>query len=222
MGGKANAMSKPGRIPVKAAEKLSKDYKCPVVIVFALEGDGSSFCVTTYGASKALCRHAADLGNKFSEAVLSGVVVPAKEMPSRLPDAPAVFLGLKPGPVVRGGLDVQGRRRCGNCMSANVALPKGRAPTCLDCNATFLNPMPPELATAPAVETVEVGRDDLRVGDVLISKLDPGRTFLVEKIDTGANGHDWPYLVMRGEDGAEFDHDTSFDGLTSSYTIRKR
>jgi hypothetical protein len=59
-------------IPIKAAEKLSEQYNCPIVIVYAVLDGGEQFCVTSYGKSKALCRHAADLGRKLAEAILDG------------------------------------------------------------------------------------------------------------------------------------------------------
>ncbi len=84
-------MSKPGRVPIKAAEHISDAYKCPVVIVWALEGNGSSFCVTTYGKTKALCRHAADIGRKISEAIMDGSITPAQVEPLDLPNVPTIF-----------------------------------------------------------------------------------------------------------------------------------
>lgn len=69
------------------------------------------------------------------------------------------------------------------------------------------------------METREVGREDLKVGDTLVSKADPRRTFRVDKIDTGVNGHRWPYLVMRDRDGNLVEHDTSFDSLSATYTV---
>lgn len=86
-------MSKPARIPIKAAERLSKDYGCPVVVVFSLEGNGDTFGMTTYGASKALCRHAADLGKQFCEAVLNGTVAPSPIEPLDIPDKPMQWEG---------------------------------------------------------------------------------------------------------------------------------
>ncbi len=86
-------MSTPGRIPIKAAERISKAYECPVVIVFALEGKGDTFGVTTYGRSKALCRHAADLGKKFAEAIMNGTITPAETEPLDIPNVPTEWEG---------------------------------------------------------------------------------------------------------------------------------
>jgi len=70
----------PGEIPIGDARKISRERNQPVVIIFGLSGatKGESFNVTTYGATKALCRYAADIGQKFADAVLNGVVTPAK------------------------------------------------------------------------------------------------------------------------------------------------
>ncbi len=86
-------MANRANIPIKAAEDISKTYDCPVVIVFSIEGNGNTFGVTTYGRTKALCRHAADLGKKFSEAVLNGTVEPAQVEPMDIPDEPTQWEG---------------------------------------------------------------------------------------------------------------------------------
>ncbi len=86
-------MAKTGRIPIKAAEQLAYDYDCPVIVVWALDGNGDAFCVTTYGKSKALCRHAADIGRKISQAIMGGDIVPSQEEPTDLPNVPAVWKG---------------------------------------------------------------------------------------------------------------------------------
>jgi hypothetical protein len=91
-------MSKPGRIPIKAAERISKAHDCPMVVIFAIQDDGQEFCVTTYGETKKLCRHAADLGRKISESILDGRIAPAESEPTDLPDVPTEFIG-KLGPV---------------------------------------------------------------------------------------------------------------------------
>jgi hypothetical protein len=70
-------------------------------------------------------------------------------------------------------------------------------------------------------ETVELNRSDLQIGDVLVSKADPSRTYHVEKIETGMSGHGWPYLVMRDRDGSGVEHDTSFDSPSATYTVRR-
>lgn len=70
------------------------------------------------------------------------------------------------------------------------------------------------------MKTTEMSRADLKVGDTLVSKADRRRTFHVEEISTGVNGHGWPYLVMRDRDGGRFEHDTSFDAVTATYTVQ--
>lgn len=75
-------------VPIKDAERISRERNCPVVIIFTLEGNGESFGVTTYGKTKALCRHAADLGKKISQKVFSQEITPAQQEPKELPDIP--------------------------------------------------------------------------------------------------------------------------------------
>lgn len=69
-------------------------------------------------------------------------------------------------------------------------------------------------------QQVEVGRSDIRVGDTLVSKADNRRSWLVEEISTGVNGHGWPYLVMMGS-GGRVEHDTSFDSNSATYTVQR-
>lgn len=75
-------------ISISAAAELSRKFECPIVIIFALENEGGTFGVTSYGQTKKLCRHAADLARKFSKAVLEGVVCPAPTEPFDVPDQP--------------------------------------------------------------------------------------------------------------------------------------
>lgn len=70
---------------------MAKRHNCPVVLIYAIEPEAESFTVTTYGQTKALCRHAADLGRKFSQAVLGREVEPAMTEPLDVPDDPAIF-----------------------------------------------------------------------------------------------------------------------------------
>lgn len=76
------------RIPIAAAERLSKADDLPMVIIFAIGGDGQ-FCVTTYGKTKALCRCAAAYGEQIAEAVMKGIVEPPAHEPLHLPGVPA-------------------------------------------------------------------------------------------------------------------------------------
>jgi hypothetical protein len=79
---------KRSKIPIAEGERLSKKYEAPIVIVFAIQDKGDTFSVMTYGASKALCRHAASLGNQITEKVLSGAIAPEEVEPVHLPVAP--------------------------------------------------------------------------------------------------------------------------------------
>jgi hypothetical protein len=82
-------------IPIKDAEEISKRRGCPVVIIFGIDAIGDRFTVTTYGRSRKLCRHAADLGKKFSASVLNGTVTPAPAEPMQLPNAPTRWDGIR-------------------------------------------------------------------------------------------------------------------------------
>lgn len=84
----------PGRIPIGAARDLSRRYGCPMVVVFAITPSGDSFNLTTYGATKKLCKLAADIGDQFADAVLGGTVGPPETEPEGV-EVPAVFAGRK-------------------------------------------------------------------------------------------------------------------------------
>ncbi|HEV3312433.1 MAG TPA: hypothetical protein VG815_18125 [Chloroflexota bacterium] len=74
------------KIPIAEGKRLSEKYKAPVVIVFTILDGGDTINVMTYGQSKALCRHAGDLGKKITEKVLDGTIVPEQTEPLDLPD----------------------------------------------------------------------------------------------------------------------------------------
>jgi hypothetical protein len=80
-----------GKLPISAARKISEEHDCPMVLIFGIERSGDRFSITTYGETKALCRHAASLGTQFAEAVFSKEVHPEEMEPKHLPDVPAVF-----------------------------------------------------------------------------------------------------------------------------------
>lgn len=82
-----------GKIPIKEGERLSKQFDAPIVIVFSLHDGGDSFNVMSYGKSKALCRHAADIAKKIAEKVLNGTIAPSAEEPMDLPDRPTAWEG---------------------------------------------------------------------------------------------------------------------------------
>jgi hypothetical protein len=56
-------------------------------IVFTIH-EGNIFNVMTYGMTKALCRLAADYGNKIAEAILGSKITPATSEPTHLSDHP--------------------------------------------------------------------------------------------------------------------------------------
>ncbi len=76
------------KIPISEGERLSKKYKAPIVIVFTILDNGNTFNVLTFGASKPLCKHAADLGKKIADKVLNGEIVPSQEEPIDIPNVP--------------------------------------------------------------------------------------------------------------------------------------
>jgi hypothetical protein len=82
-----------GKIPISTARQVSERHGCPVVIIFGLEAEGNRFTVTTYGASKALCRHAASLAEQIAGAILDGTITPAASEPLELPDVPTEWDG---------------------------------------------------------------------------------------------------------------------------------
>jgi hypothetical protein len=79
-------------IPVSTARQVSERHGCPVVVIFGLEAEGDLFTVTTYGASKSLCRRAASLADQIADLVLHGTISPAKE-PPQLPNVPTEWDG---------------------------------------------------------------------------------------------------------------------------------
>ncbi len=67
-----------GKIPIKAVERLSEQYACRVVIVFGLNEDGDGFCLTTYGATVAKCKWAAEIGKQIADAIHHGTISAGK------------------------------------------------------------------------------------------------------------------------------------------------
>jgi hypothetical protein len=76
------------KIPIAEGRRISEKFKAPVVIVFTLLDNGDTFNVMTYGATKALCRHAASLGNQIADKVLNRDIEPEQIEPVHLPDEP--------------------------------------------------------------------------------------------------------------------------------------
>ena len=83
-----------GRIPIRDAQEISERRACPVVVIFAIEPGAERFTVTTYGATKKLCRHAASMGKQIAEKVLDGTVAPEAIEPMELPDSPCMMSAL--------------------------------------------------------------------------------------------------------------------------------
>jgi hypothetical protein len=83
------------KIPIREGKRLCEEYKAPVVIIFALVDNGDRIAVTTYGATKALCRHAADLSKKIVDKVMSGEIAPEQTEPLDLPNDPTIWTGRK-------------------------------------------------------------------------------------------------------------------------------
>jgi hypothetical protein len=52
-------MTKPKRIPVSAAKRISQEYNFPEVVIFAYDPATGKQHITTYGANKAQCKDAA-------------------------------------------------------------------------------------------------------------------------------------------------------------------
>lgn len=84
-------MTSNGLVPIGDARRISRERNCPIVVVFAIEPSRERFTVTTYGATKALCRVAADYGSQFAEAVMGARVSPSAEEPTHLPDDPTIW-----------------------------------------------------------------------------------------------------------------------------------
>jgi hypothetical protein len=78
-------------VPIGDARRISRERGCPIVVVFAIHPDRERFTVTSYGATKALCRVGGDYARQFSESVLQRIVVASEVEPLDVPDAPAVW-----------------------------------------------------------------------------------------------------------------------------------
>jgi hypothetical protein len=65
------------RIPISEGKALSEKYNAPIVIVFAILDNADYFDVVTYGATKALCKHADDLGKQIVSKILNGEIEPS-------------------------------------------------------------------------------------------------------------------------------------------------
>lgn len=83
----------PTKIPISEARKISEKYAAPIVLIFAITDGGDRIAVTSYGESRALCRHAAYLSDQITDKALNGEIVPLQEEPMDLPDRPMQFEG---------------------------------------------------------------------------------------------------------------------------------
>lgn len=55
------------RIPISAVKQLANDTKQDLVIIFAIDSDGETQNIATWGRSVDDCSRAADWGNKMKE-----------------------------------------------------------------------------------------------------------------------------------------------------------
>lgn len=84
-----------GLIPISAARALSEKHKAPVVVIFAIHPDRENFTVTTYGATKKLCRLAAQYGDGiFSSMHAVAKLVQVED--ATKPEYPAQWVGREP------------------------------------------------------------------------------------------------------------------------------
>jgi hypothetical protein len=80
-------MASLARVPLREGKRICEEYKAPMCVLFAIH-EGNRFSVMTYGMTKALCRCAADYGNKIAEAILGSKIAAALNEPTHLPDYP--------------------------------------------------------------------------------------------------------------------------------------
>lgn len=76
-----------GMVPLREGKRICEEYKAPICVLFTIHKD-NRFNVMTYGMTKALCRCAADYGNKIAEAILGSKIAAAVDEPTHLPDYP--------------------------------------------------------------------------------------------------------------------------------------
>jgi len=86
-------MSKRAKVPIAEGQRLSEKYDAPIVIVFTLLDKGETINVMSYGASKALCRHAASLASQIADKVMNGTIAPTQIEPTHLPNEPMEWEG---------------------------------------------------------------------------------------------------------------------------------
>lgn len=81
------------KIPINAARKISMQHHCPLVVIFGISEDKEHFVITTYGATKQLCKLAASYGEQIAQAVLDGTVSAPQTEPLDMPEEPAWYVG---------------------------------------------------------------------------------------------------------------------------------
>lgn len=69
------------------------------------------------------------------------------------------------------------------------------------------------------MKTIEKKREELVVGDVIVAK-QGAATYVIDAIQPGVGGSQYPYLTLRGIGGVPKEHDTSFDRESSTYTVQ--
>mgnify|MGYP001564536108 CR=1 FL=1 len=79
-------------VPIGDARRILRERGVSIVVVFAITPSREKFTVTTYGATKALCRVAGDYGRRFAEAVLEKKVVVSSVEPLDVPDGPSTWV----------------------------------------------------------------------------------------------------------------------------------
>jgi hypothetical protein len=136
---------KRGKIPIREGKRLSEQYDAPIVIVFSILDGGATFNVMTYGATQALCRHAASLGDQIADQVLGGTISPAAGGPTQLPSA-------CDGRPIAGPAEWAGRRKNGGTTEAGARRPAA-APDLLAAAKLALRHLRCELDDPCQVET---------------------------------------------------------------------
>lgn len=58
------------RIPITKAKELSEQYGWDEIVIIGIDSLDESGCITTYGATKTLCKIAGNLGNIIAKDVI--------------------------------------------------------------------------------------------------------------------------------------------------------
>ena len=81
-----------GRIPIGDARKIARERGAPMVVIFAIHPN-ETFSVTTYGATKKLCKLAATYGDAIANGVLSGTISAPQTEQEGYIEEPALWKG---------------------------------------------------------------------------------------------------------------------------------